>query len=214
MFKKIFGFGAALVLMALVAVAVFALLETVGGPVMRPVTSVIESVTGDESIQVVKPYTTVRNVREYEACGDVELYSREPADEELVGLDHHRLQMKYPAHNGWDVSFRGEELTLTRKVAGYCGLHREYRHLGIYDGLIAVYQGPLGNDGTLLRLERNIRIDLLPADWRANLEKAAGFNELSFGEQAELRQTLEFTDDNALNLVLENFDEMDSENGI
>ena len=109
------------------------------------------------------------------------------------------------------MSYRNGEIIITRNIDGYCGLHREYRHLGIYEGKTAVFQGPLGNDETLLRLEKNIDISLLPADWRERLEKSAVFNSLGPDEKLNLQETIEFPDEYALNMVLENFDEMDGE---
>lgn len=213
MLKKLVSLWAALLFMVGVAAGVYLLLGTLGGPLMKPVTSVINDVRREDTRPVVGPYTTVRMVKEYGSCGDVELYSRGPAGEELIGLDEHRLRMRYPASDGWEVAFQDGELTVTRKVEGYCGLHREYRHLGLHRGKLAVYQGPLGNDETLLRVEENIDVQMLPADWRSSLEQAARYNDLPREEQLELQARLEFPDEFTMNMVLENFDEMDNATG-
>ncbi len=209
MLKKIISIVSVLFLMVFVAFAVYTLLGSLGGPVMKPAFVIPPQNTVEKAPQVIQPYMIVQKMRKYNICGDVELYYRGPADQELVGMDYNRLKMQFPKANGWEVSFKDDEIHLTREIAGFCGLHKEYRHLGIHDGQVAVYQGPLGYDGTLLRLERNISIDMLPEDWRDKLEKAARFNDLSWDEQKELRETIEFPDEFTLNMVLENFDEMD-----
>lgn len=214
MLKKFFGLWAAILFMVGVAAGVYLLLDSLGGPVMKPVSGVIDSVTGEESQPLVGPYTTVKKVREFLACGDVELYSRGRAEEELVGLDYNRLQMKYPADGGWKITFQNGEVTITRVIDGYCGLHKEYRHLGLHEGKLAVYQGPLGNNEVLLRVEGSIDVNMLPGDWRTRLEKSADFNNLDPDERLDLQETLEFSDEYALNMVLENFDEMDGERGV
>jgi len=213
MMKKLIGLGMAIMFMAAMAVAVYLVLDSLGGPAMKPAASVINKVTGDGVVEktLVGPYTTVKKHNYYRSCGDLELYSRGPAEKELVGLELDRLKIKYPASGAWDVSYKNDEVTITRNIDGYCGLHREYRHLGIHEGQTAVYQGPLGNDEVLLRVEKNIDISLLPADWRERLEKSAVFNSLEPDEKLNLQETIEFPDEYALNMVLENFDEMDGD---
>ncbi|MFA7468342.1 MAG: hypothetical protein WCY82_08765 [Desulfotomaculaceae bacterium] len=212
MMKKLIGLGMAILFMTAMAAAVYLVLDLIGDPAMKPASSVINNLTGDGVVEtLVGPYTTVKKINYYRSCGDRELYSLGPAEKELVGLDLDRLKMKYPASGAWDVSYKNDEVTITRNIDGYCGLHREYRHLGIHDGKTAVYQGPLGNDEVLLRVEKNIDISLLPADWRERLEKSAVFNSLAPDEKFNLQETIEFPDEHALNMVLENFDEMDGE---
>jgi len=212
MIKRVIGLCAAITCMMFMAAAVYLVLDSIGGPALKPAARVIENVTGaGKGDATVGPYTTVKKINYYRSCGDFELYSRGPAEKELVGLDLERLKMKYPASDNWEVSFEDDEVTITRSIDGYCGLHKEYRHLGIHEGKAAVYQGPLGNDEVLLRVEKNIDLNLLPADWRERLEKSATYNSLTLEEKLDLQDTIEFPDEYALNIVLENFDEMDAE---
>ncbi len=212
MIKRLTGLGMALVYMMFMAAAVYLALDYIGGPVLKPAVQVIDSVTGaGRGDATVGPYTTVKMINLYRSCEDMELYSSGPADKELVGLNLERLKMKYPALDGWDVSFGNDEVIITRSIDGYCGLHKEYRHLGIHEGKAAVYQGPLGNDEVLLRVEQNIDLNLLPADWRERLEKSATYSSLTPEEKLDLQEAIEFSDEYALNIVLENFDEMDAE---
>lgn len=211
MIRRLIGIGTAVIFMFLVAVSVYYLLDYVGGPVMKPVSGVVTGTDNKVDGERVGTYTIVKKVKKYSYCGDSELYSRGQAEKELVGLDLNRLRMMYPVADGWDVTFDQGEVTITKTIEGLCGLHREYRHLGIHEGRLAVYQGPLGIDEVLLRVEKGIALNQLPDDWRSRLEKAARFDMLDAEEKLELQETIEFQDEYALNMVLENFDEMDDQ---
>jgi len=212
MIKRMIGFIVALMFMGVIVAAVYLALDSVGAPDLKPVVQAVENVAGvGREKAVVGPYTVVQKSNYYRFCGDAELYSRGPADKELIGLDLERLKMKYPASENWEVAFQGQVLNITRNIDGYCGLHQAYRHLGIYEGKVAVYQGPLGNDEVLLRLEENIALNLLPADWRERLEKSSAYNSLTPDEKSDLQATIEFPNEEALNVALENFDEMAAE---
>ncbi|WP_449241519.1 hypothetical protein [Desulfoscipio gibsoniae] len=201
MINKLFGMIAAAALVFLVAMVVYFTLSTVSDPAMKPI------FTGDKVEPLIKSTTTVRQEKEYTACGDVEVYYRGPAAPDLIGLDEHRLQMKFPRQDGWDVAVQGDEVVITKQIDGLCGMHKEYRHLGIHDGQLAVYQGPLGYDEILLRLETGINIDLLPEAFLNKLNKTDAFQSLSADERLDLQNTLEFTDEQLLNALLENLDE-------
>lgn len=201
MIKKLLGTIMAAMLVIVVAIAVYFTLNTVTDPAMKPV------LNGDRVEPLVKSTTTLRQENLYTACGDVEVYYRGPATGDLIGLDENRLQMKYPRQDGWVIEVDGDEVVITRHIDGLCGMHNEYRHLGIHDGYLAVYQGPLGYDDLLLRLETGIDINLLPEPFLEKLKRASAFELLSTGEKLDLQNTLEFTGEQSLNALLENFDE-------
>ncbi len=201
MLKKLLGLLSAAVVVFLVAIAVYFTINSLSNPAMKPM------FTGDRVEPLIKSTTTVRQENIYTACGDVEVYYRGPAKRDLIGLDENRLRMKYPQQDGWTVAVHGEEVVITRQIDGLCGMHREYRHLGIHDGQLAVYQGPLGHDEILLRLETNININLLPESFINKLKKANSFASLSVEEKLDLQNTLEFTNEQSLNAFLENYDE-------
>lgn len=201
MLKKIVGIIMAAMMVFFVAIAVYFTLNTVTNPAMKPVLS------ADKVEPLVKPTTSLRQENEYTACGDVEVYYRGPATEDLIGLDENRLQMKYPRQDGWSITVHNDEVVITRQVDGLCGMHNEYRHLGIHEGYLAVYQGPLGYDDLLLRLETSIDVNLLPEPFLEKLHKANAFEVLSPDKKLDLQNALEFTDEQSLNALLENFDE-------
>jgi hypothetical protein len=206
MIKKMLGVFSAILLVIIVAAIVYVSMVSLSDPALKPVSTVIESVTGRRVTSVVKPYTTIKKANEY-TCGDVEVYYRGPAPSELIGLDHSRLLMKFPEQAGWKIEDQGDEIVITRKVDGLCGMHKEYRHLGLYNGRLAVYQGPLGYDGILLRVEESIKVEALPEPLLGQLRKAADFNRLNQSEQLELKNAIEFPEETTMNNVLENLDE-------
>lgn len=150
--------------------------------------------------------TILTKDKEY-LCGDLEKISEEIAPNELLHLDRKALAEKFPASEGWVVSFSNPGfLTLTMKSHEFCPLHREYRHIGLYQGLVAIYEGPLGFDGKLLRVE-NIPVESLDPDFRIKLEQVMDFNKLSDTTAESLRRELEFSNDESLNAALDNLDE-------
>lgn len=201
MFKKVNTMLAAAVAVFLIATAVYVTLTSFSNPVMKPV------LTGERIEPLIQSTTTIRQENKYTVCGDVEVYYRGPAKRDLIGLDENRLRLKYPRQEGWAVAVEGDEVVITRQLDGLCGMHREYRHLGIHEGQLAVYQGPLGHDEVLLRVESGININRLPELFIDKLNKADAFVDLCDDEQRELRKAIEFTDEQALNALLENLDE-------
>ncbi len=144
--------------------------------------------------------------REY-LCGDLEKVSEDKVPGELVGMDRKALVDKFPVAEGWTVTFTNPEfIVLTVKTDEFCPFHCQYRHLGLYHGLLAVYEGPLGYNGKVLRVEK-IPLELLNPDFRIKLEQAMDFGNQAYPIADKLREELEFDSDEALNAALENLDE-------
>lgn len=140
-------------------------------------------------------------------CGDIEKISEEKAPGELWGLDKNALYEKFPALDGWSVNFTDPKfLTLTVKPDEFCPVHRSYRHFGLYQEMLAVFEGPLGFDGRLLRVE-SIPLDALDPGFRLKLEQAGDINRLDYQTAEKLREDLEFATEEALNAALDNLDE-------
>ena len=158
----------------------------------------------------LNPHVTSETIltkdKEY-LCSDLEKISEEVVPDDLRGLNKKDLTEKFPAAEGWVVNFTDPKfLTLTIKPDEFCPIHRAYRHLGIYHGLLAVYEGPLGFNGKVLRVE-SIPLESLNTDFRIRLEQAMDFDKQARTTAENLREELEFTSDEALNSALENFDE-------
>ncbi len=154
----------------------------------------------------VSSETILIKYKEY-ICGDREKLFEEMAPEELHGMDGETLAVRFPEAEGWTVDFKESgHLILTTVSDELCSVHRAYRHLGLYHGLVAVYEGPLGFNDKVLRVE-NIPVELLSSDFRIKLEQSMDFDRQAGSAAEELRKDLEFDSDKALNAALENLDE-------
>jgi len=161
---------------------------------------------GDYFNPRVSAETMVIKYREY-ICGDLEKVSEEMAPGELQCLDKKALAGRFPAAEGWTVNFNGPGvLTITGKSDEFCTVHRSYRHLGVYHGLVAIYEGPLGFNDQVLRVE-SIPLESLDAEFKIKLEQAMDFDKMALPSAERLREELEFSSDEALNAALENLDE-------
>lgn len=140
-------------------------------------------------------------------CGDMEKISEGYASGELLHMDKKALREKFPAAEGWTIVFTNPDmLSLTLKTEEFCPVHRKFRHIGIYHGLVAVYEGPLGYNDKILCVE-NIMVESLHPDYRIKLEQAMDLPKQSDITAEGLRAELEFASDETLHAVLENMDE-------
>lgn len=204
MIRKLSWFVTAAALTAAVALAVF----LGAGMLAGPVAGTVFPVFGQDAAGVAVPGAILREENSY-LCGDVELVYQAPAPADLLGKDIRELRRKYPEKDRWSVEIKNEKLVVLRKnIDGFCGEHSLYRHLGIHRERLAVYQGPLGFNQRLLRVEERKKVDDLPPGLRDKLYKARDFDRLPAGDKTSLRSELEFIDENALNSALENLDEM------
>lgn len=150
--------------------------------------------------------TFVIKEKEY-LCGDLEKTWEGAAPEDLIGTDKRTLAERFPSSEGWAVYFTDPRyLTITSKIDEFCPIHRTYRHLGIYHNMVAVFEGPIGYNEKVLRVE-NIPVDTLNPDFRIKLEQAMDYKKLAHRAGENLRDELEFNSDEALNAALENLDE-------
>lgn len=153
-----------------------------------------------------KPATFVR--QKLYLCGDLEDEYAGEMPGELAGLSGDYLALMFPASDGWQVGYElPRSLRVTKKVDDFCPVHSRYRHLGLYRGMTAVYQGPLGCDSRLLRVEANIHFESLSPEMQAKLQQAMEFTIQAPEAREQLRGELEFSGDEALNAALENLDE-------
>lgn len=204
MLKKIRWFFTGTLLTVVIALTVFLGAGFVAGPRVKPIFPVF----AQNNANGIHPGAILKEENCY-LCGDVELVYQGPVPAEAAGGNLKRLRAKYPESSGWSVEIKNEKLVVMRKaVDGFCGQHSLYRHLGIYRDRLAVYQGPLGFNQRLLRVEENKKVDLLPGPLNEKLHKAMEYDRLPPKERSALRCDLEFVDETALNSLLENLDEI------
>lgn len=205
MLRRITWLGISFIVIIMVAGIFYLALNLFVAPFLKPGLPVFN--LGLADVNKINATSTIRQENSY-LCKDVELVYQGPPSGEIIGLTREGINKKFPAENGWAVEFRGDGLVEFKHVLDdFCSRHKSYRHLGLYRNVLAVYQGPLGCDDKLLRLEERKRIEKLPPDLRESLETAVNYRDLNEDQRDELRNRLEFIDEIALNNALENLDE-------
>ncbi|MDQ0287287.1 hypothetical protein J2Z49_002408 [Desulfofundulus luciae] len=204
MLKRLLYAFAGLLIMLGVAITVYLGLNLLGEPSIKPGLALFKS--NDQSVLPVKSDTFVQEEKEY-LCGDIHIVFLGRAPRELLGLDRVDLARRYPPAEGWSMEEQGRMLILRQRVKDFCPEHKNYRHLGVHEGYLAVYEGPLGYDEKLLRVEKNMPVAELHPDLQLKLHKAGDFNRQDPETQAILRAELEFPSEQAVNAMLENLDE-------
>jgi len=206
MLKKIFLPLICILIVFVIAGAVYWSLAIWVKPLDKPVFFARSLIPDGGDTDFVYADTVVREEYAY-LCGDVQVVFLGRAPKELVGLDRVALEQKYPAQDGWTVEKTPDTLVLKKYCREFCPEHANYRHLGISEGFLAVFEGPLGNNQRLLRVEKKIALENLSAEYQIMLEQAMNFARQSPEIQAMLRKELEFVGESFLHAVLENLDE-------
>jgi len=160
-------------------------------------------------VDLFKPRVTSDTILKKERlflCKDVEVISEELASEDLMGLSMKDLVGIFsPA--GWRVTLNDSKaLILTEQSEQLCHIHKNYRHLGLFQGRLAIYEGPLGYNEKIIRVE-SITAQTLPNDLQIKLQQAMDFQKQAGAAAEKLREELEFKNDEVLNAALENIDE-------
>jgi hypothetical protein len=160
-------------------------------------------------IDFFKPRVTTDTIltreRNY-ACMDIELIEKKPAPEDLRDLKKEELDAKFTPV-GWRVTFNdSKSLILTEQSEELCPTHKNYRHLGLFLDRLAIYEGPLGYNEKIIRVE-SINVKRLPNDLQIKLQQAMDFQKQSGLAAENLRKDLEFKTEEVLNAALENIDE-------
>jgi hypothetical protein len=201
--QKILWGSAVLFIAIAVATGVYFTLSTFAHPSLKPILPVFNR---DENFKV-QSNTSVRQEIEY-LCQDVQITYWGPPPKEILGLGLTALKEKYPPDEFWEVEATGNLLVLRQKQNKFCSEHQNYRHLGLRKDNLAVYEGPLGYNHKLLRVEDKIPVNALPLDYQLKLNQAMDFNRQPPEIQGSLQKELEFSSDLALQSALENLDEL------
>lgn len=110
--------------------------------------------------------------------------------EDVTYVNDADLMEKYPSSEGWSMESFQHKVILTQEVAGFCPQDEAKRHLGVLGKYVAVYVGPSGCGGDLIRVTP-IEVKRLSKEWQEKLFKG----------------DLEFTNEAKLFEALDNFDE-------
>ncbi len=139
------------------------------------------------------------------ACGDTVSTAIPTSD--LVGLDFAGLSKKFPQEEGWSIDdSKKDTLIIKRNDQRVCPLHQQFRHLGVSEGYLAVFEGPLGYNQKILQREE-IAFSTLPPEMQADLNLVMNYYQQPSDIKARLKTAYEFPSEAQLNTVLENFDE-------
>jgi hypothetical protein len=158
--------------------------------------------------ELVRPETAVIVERRY-LCGERELVSEGTAPRVFIGLDAEELRERFLVNSGCELeAYLPAAIRLTYRVQDFCPHHRSFCHLGLKDGFVAVFQGPLGFDHRVLRYERSLREESLTPGLRQKLNQGMHFAVQPETVRAQLRRELEFSNETGLNAALENIDEL------
>jgi len=167
------------------AVSSFFLVFVASGNWMQTLNSRLPSPNlsgGKQSSSTVKVQTI------YTLCGHL---IQEDTPDDLALMDGEQLDRLYPAAQGWDISRTPEGILLiTRQKQDFCPEDAGRRHLGVLNGYVAVYRGPVGSNGPLERVT-SIRMRDLPPDWQRMILRG----ELSFENEGELLEALDSLDE-------------------
>jgi hypothetical protein len=204
MFKKLFFLAFGIAGSLIIAVAVYYGLIIFREPASKPLLS-LSSPAGKSNQAFITDDNFIREEYEY-LCGDVYIvYLGRPSDD-LTGITFNKLRERYPAEDGWSIEKVEKTVVLEKLCNEFCPEHKSYRHLGINEGRLAVYEGPLGCDKELLKTE-NITVEKLPAKYQLELEQAMSFEKQETAVQDQLRKEFEFSSESSLQAGLENLDE-------
>jgi hypothetical protein len=120
----------------------------------------------------------------------VTVVGRVPDGEALIGKRQEEIAGLYPEEEGYTVLFDGITLQISQTLDDWTPQDKLKYRLKVYQGQLAVYQGPDAQHDALVRVT-DIRFDRLPQDVQDQITKGA----------------YEFATPEALNDVLENMDE-------
>jgi len=210
MIKRLLTIGGALTLVLFIACITYFSVTYLFPPAEKPVSTVFQQFIREDgkSDVLIKPGTIVRIEKRY-ACGDVMTEFQGPATRELQGLSESEVRELYPSDEGWEIHrLSGGIIQMSKSVKDLCDQHRQYRHLGIYQDMLAVYQGPLGYNDSLIRVEKNIPLSSLSPEFRVKLQQAMDFNRQAASTKLQLRRQFEFPSEQLLNTALDSIDEM------
>lgn len=97
----------------------------------------------------------------------------------------------FPATEGWTVSIdENKSLVLTKRMDQLCPDCETKRHLGVMDGYIAIFRGPAGSLGTLIKVT-GLKITDLPLSWQDIIIGGRA----TFNSESELKEALENLDE-------------------
>ncbi|AEG60630.1 hypothetical protein [Desulforamulus ruminis] len=153
----------------------------------------------------LSPNIIIREENVY-LCGDIEEVGRKTAG--MAKLTTEKELKEYYGSRDFTLQINKDEIVAQKRVKDFCTYHKNFRHFGAYQDKLAVYQGPLGYNQKLLKVEESFPLNSLSEDFQVKLQQSMDFWHMTPKTQTNLRDELEFASEDAMNAVLENLDEM------
>jgi hypothetical protein len=145
---------------------------------------------GENEKPVITAATQVVQESRYRLCGHVEV-GIPIKDPVLHNLGIEQLTSLYPMQDGWEVVLAGPERVILRmNVEGLCPHCAVKRHLGVIDGKVAIFYGPVSFRGGLDRLT-NLPVSSLPLEWQEPIRMGM----MEFENAEALSQALDSLDE-------------------
>ncbi|WP_258359968.1 hypothetical protein [Moorella sulfitireducens (nom. illeg.)] len=127
--------------------------------------------------------------RYYRYCGHREPMSL-PEGVKWNWAGKEEMSILFPPSAGWRIIGEGGRLVITQEVDSLCPADAPKRHLAVKDGLVAIYQGPSGSLGPLMRVT-DLRVASLPPAWREKIENG----QAEFNSEQEVLKALDSLDE-------------------
>jgi len=138
----------------------------------------------------VNPATRVIIDDSYPACNHTVTHQLPPTSV-LLGKDMTALARIYPKNEGWSLQLeRSNTVHLRHRLEGLCPADDQKRHLSVINGYLAIYKGPAGLNGGLVRIT-STPLKTLPPYIQDRIRGG----------------TMEFTNEDELMQALDSFDE-------
>jgi len=143
------------------------------------------SPTGQEEIRAISQETKVRKEIYYSRCHHLvsEIIT---GDTEFAGKSFEEIE-----NEGWSVFWADDgKVVVFRELEELCPDDAVKRHLGVYEGYVAIYAGPSDCDGELIEA-LNIKVESLYPQWQEMLISGG----IDFTSEEELFVALESLDE-------------------
>jgi len=110
---------------------------------------------------------------------------------EILAAELPELSEQALKGQGWAVYHNNDHsITIFKNVDGLCPEDANKRHLGVSNGFVAIFEGPVGTPGKMLEV-LDIKVERLPKEWQEKVKKG----ELNFSSEQELLEALDSIDE-------------------
>jgi len=143
----------------------------------------------EENPQIIKESTNIVYEQTFTKCGHT-VISEFANRQSVLGKTKTELDKMFLVQEGFTLQWKENELVIKQTVDDWCQSDKQKLRLKIYQGYVAVYQGPTPQHDVLIRVTR-LNVQLLPD----SLVKSIKENQYEFSNEMELNDALENFDE-------------------